>query len=163
MFYAGRNWTDGGTNGNVFLTATVRKYTNLTRSSKGRNGHYHQQVWKTRSFFFGSRDSGYGVAPGRSHNPYNTHNNQSYTGRGRQTTGCPYFKKGGVSTVWDHSTRTEATKGPTRTTSIRQQLPTCGSHPTLSTSVEDHHSRPIHSRGTNFPSRRYHCIQRSNQ
>jgi hypothetical protein len=69
----------------------------VTRSSRGREGHYQSTTsrYGKRGRFFGSRASRYGAASGRSYNPYNAHN-QPYTGRGRQTTGHPHFKKGGV-------------------------------------------------------------------
>ena len=69
----------------------------VTRTSRGREGHYQTTTsrYGRRGRFFGSRTSRYGATSGRSYNPYNAHN-QSYSGRGRQTTGHPYFKKGGV-------------------------------------------------------------------
>ena len=51
----------------------------VTRSSKGREGHYQRtsRRYGRRGrffFFFGSWTSGYGAASGRPYNPYNTHN-----------------------------------------------------------------------------------------
>lgn len=68
----------------------------VTRSSKGRDVHYQKTTsrYGRRGRFFGNRASGYGAAPGRAYNPYNAHSSQLYSGKGKQTTGRPYFKKG---------------------------------------------------------------------
>ena len=83
----------------------------VTRSSKGRNGHYQKTTsrYGRRGRFFGSWASGYGAA---------TLTTISHTQReGDRPQVTPTSRREEFSTIWDHSTQTEATKGPTRTTS----------------------------------------------
>ena len=69
----------------------------VTRSSKGRDNHYQrsQSRYGKKDRFFGSRTSGYGVVSDKMYNPYISRN---YQGKGKQTPGKPYVRKGGVFT-----------------------------------------------------------------
>lgn len=69
----------------------------VTRSSKGRDNHYQrsQSRYGKKDQFFGSQISGNRAASGKMYNSYISRN---YQGRGKQTPGKPYVRKGGIFT-----------------------------------------------------------------
>ena len=123
----------------------------VTRSSKGHEGHYQRtssRYGRRSHSFLEAGPAGTGLRPA-DHTTRTILTTVSRTQEeGDRPQVAPIPRKEEFSTVWDHKTWTEATEGPTRTTTTTQQLPTCGPHPTLSMPVEEHHSRSTHSRNS---------------